>query len=250
MNCSEIANQNSCIFTFFPTNDFEDLGKLQSKADIGIFIGYSPSKKAYRIYNKRTRQIMETMNVQFDELTQMAFEQLGSGPDLHGLTSGHINVAEFDSDTFTNPFAPPDTSSANPRGIFINQSKYALEMLKKYGLDQCDAIDIPMVGQSKLDEDPNGTLVDLTSYRGMVESLMYHTASCPDLVFVVCMCARYQEKPTEKHLIAVKPLSRYLKGTINMGLRYLKDTGFNLTAFLDADHAGCQDSRKSTSDSA
>ncbi|GKE33197.1 retrovirus-related pol polyprotein from transposon TNT 1-94 [Tanacetum coccineum] len=66
----------------YPTNDFEDLGKVQSKVDIGIFIGYSPSKKAYRIYNKRTRQIMDTMNVQFDELTQMAFEQLGSGPDL------------------------------------------------------------------------------------------------------------------------------------------------------------------------
>ncbi|GJW34884.1 hypothetical protein Tco_0057804 [Tanacetum coccineum] len=59
-----------------------DLGKLQPKADIGIFIGYSPSKKAYQIYNKRTRQIMETMNVQFDELTQMASEQRGSGPDL------------------------------------------------------------------------------------------------------------------------------------------------------------------------
>ncbi|GKF38151.1 retrovirus-related pol polyprotein from transposon TNT 1-94 [Tanacetum coccineum] len=76
----------------YPTNDFEDLGKLQPKADIGIFIGYSPSKKAYRIYNKRTRQIMETMNVQFDELIQMASEQLGSGPDLHGLTSGHISL--------------------------------------------------------------------------------------------------------------------------------------------------------------
>ncbi|GJX30187.1 retrovirus-related pol polyprotein from transposon TNT 1-94 [Tanacetum coccineum] len=75
----------------YPTNDFEDLGKLQPKADIGIFIGYSPSKKAYRIYNKRTRQIMETMNVQFDELTQMASEQHGSGPDLHGLTSRHIS---------------------------------------------------------------------------------------------------------------------------------------------------------------
>ncbi|GKB76381.1 retrovirus-related pol polyprotein from transposon TNT 1-94 [Tanacetum coccineum] len=73
------------------TNDFEDLGKLQSKADIGIFIGYSPSKKVYRIYNKRTRQIMETMNVQFDELTQMASEQLGSGPELYGLTSRYIS---------------------------------------------------------------------------------------------------------------------------------------------------------------
>ncbi|GJR48672.1 retrovirus-related pol polyprotein from transposon TNT 1-94 [Tanacetum coccineum] len=62
--------------------------------------------------------------------------------------------------------------SQSPRGIFINQSKYALKMLKKYGLDQCDAVDIPMVGKSKLDEDPNGTLVDPTRYRGMVGSLM------------------------------------------------------------------------------
>ncbi|GJW88311.1 retrovirus-related pol polyprotein from transposon TNT 1-94 [Tanacetum coccineum] len=75
----------------YPTNNFEGLGKLQLKADIKIFISYSPSKKAYRIYNKRTRKIMETMNVQFDELTQMASEQHGSGPDLQGLTSGQIS---------------------------------------------------------------------------------------------------------------------------------------------------------------
>ncbi|GJX92694.1 retrovirus-related pol polyprotein from transposon TNT 1-94 [Tanacetum coccineum] len=138
----------------------------------------------------------------------------------------------------------------SPRGIFINQSKYALEMLKKYGLDQCDAVDISMVGQSKLDEDPNGMLVDPTRYRGMVGSLMYLTASRPSLVFAICMCARYQAKPIEKHLTAVKRVFRYLKGTINIGLWYPKDTGFNLTAFADANHAGCQDSRKSTSDSA
>ncbi|GJT55075.1 hypothetical protein Tco_0990129, partial [Tanacetum coccineum] len=75
----------------YPTNDFEDLGKLQLKADIRILISYSPSKKAYQIYNKRTRQIMEKMNVQFDELTHMASEQHCSGPDIHGLTSGHIS---------------------------------------------------------------------------------------------------------------------------------------------------------------
>ncbi|GKA51979.1 hypothetical protein Tco_0745175 [Tanacetum coccineum] len=123
-------------------------------------------------------------------------------------------------------------------------------MLKKYGFEKCDVVDIPMVGQSKLDEDPNGTPVDPTRYRGMVGSLMYLTASRPDLVFAVCMCARYQAKPTEKHLTAVKRVFRYLKGTINMGLWYPRDTGFNLTAFADADHAGCQDSRKSTSGSA
>ncbi|GJX36456.1 retrovirus-related pol polyprotein from transposon TNT 1-94 [Tanacetum coccineum] len=140
--------------------------------------------------------------------------------------------------------------SQSPRGIFSNQSKYALEMLKKYGLDQCDAVDIPMVRQSKLDEDPNGTLVDPTHYQGMVRSLMYLTASRPDLVFVVCVCAWYQAKPIEKHLIAVKRVFWYLKGTINMGLWYLRDTGFNITDFADADHAGCPDSMKSTSGTA
>ncbi|GKC22464.1 hypothetical protein Tco_1024614 [Tanacetum coccineum] len=73
---------------------------------------------------------------------------------------------------------------------------------------------------------------------------MYVTASSPDLVFAICMCARYQAKPTEKHLIVVKRVFWYLKGTINMGLWYLRDIGFNLTVFADADHAGCQDSRK------
>ncbi|GJZ93629.1 retrovirus-related pol polyprotein from transposon TNT 1-94 [Tanacetum coccineum] len=118
-----------------------------------------------------------------------------------------------------------------------------------YGFEKCDAVDIPMVGQSKLDEDPNGTPFDPT-HRGMVGSLMYLTANSPDLVFAVCMCVRYQARPTEKHLTAIKRVFRYLKGTINMGLWYSKDTGFNLTAFAEADHAGCQDSRKSTSGSA
>ncbi|GJR75234.1 retrovirus-related pol polyprotein from transposon TNT 1-94 [Tanacetum coccineum] len=78
----------------------------------------------------------------------------------------------------------------SPKGIFINQSKYALEILKKYGFDQCDAIDVPMVGQSKLDKDPNETPIDPTRYRGMVGSLMYLTASCPDLVFSICICCQ------------------------------------------------------------
>ncbi|GJX71548.1 retrovirus-related pol polyprotein from transposon TNT 1-94 [Tanacetum coccineum] len=119
-------------------------------------------------------------------------------------------------------------------------------IILKYDLDQCDPVDIPMVERLKLDEDPNRTLVAPTRYRGMVSSLMYLTASCPDLVFAVCMCARYQAKPTEKHLPAVKRVFRYLKGTTNMGLWYPKDTEFDLTAFVDADHACCQDSRKSS----
>ncbi|GJZ05147.1 retrovirus-related pol polyprotein from transposon TNT 1-94 [Tanacetum coccineum] len=140
--------------------------------------------------------------------------------------------------------------SQNPRGIFINQSKYALEILKKYGLDSSASVDTPMVEKMKLDEDRQGKLVDPTRFRGMVGSLMYLSASRPDIVFAVCMCARYQAKPTEKHLHAIKRIFRYLKGTIHMGLWYPKDSGFALRAFADADYAGCQDTRRSTSGSA
>ncbi|GJX54813.1 retrovirus-related pol polyprotein from transposon TNT 1-94 [Tanacetum coccineum] len=96
----------------------------------------------------------------------------------------------------------------------------------------------------------HGTPVDATHYCGMIGSLMYLTSSRPDLIYAACLCARYQAKPTKKLLYAVKRIFRYLKGTIHMGLWYLKDTGMSLTVYSDADHAGCQDTRRSTSGSA
>ncbi|GKC97077.1 retrovirus-related pol polyprotein from transposon TNT 1-94 [Tanacetum coccineum] len=140
--------------------------------------------------------------------------------------------------------------SQNPRGIFINQSKYALEILKKYGLDSNASVDTSMVKKMKLDEDRQGKLVDPTCFHRMVGSLMYLSAIRLDIVFAVCMYARYQAKPIEKHLHAIKQIFRYLKGTIHMGLWYPKDSGFALRAFADADYAGCQDTRRSTSGSA
>ncbi|GJY35177.1 integrase, catalytic region, zinc finger, CCHC-type containing protein [Tanacetum coccineum] len=86
-----------------------------------------------------------------------------------------------------------------------------------------------------------------TKLSKIVGALMYLTTSRPDIVHATCYCARYQAKPTEKHLTVVKRIFRYLKDSINMGLWYPKDTGFELTAFSDSDHAGCLDSRKSTS---
>ncbi|GJY76682.1 hypothetical protein Tco_0481798 [Tanacetum coccineum] len=99
----------------------------------------------------------------------------------------------------------------------------------------------------KLDVDLSGEPVDQSDYRSKIGSLMYLTSSRPDLVQAVCYCARYQARPTQKHLKEVKRIFKYLKGTINMGLWYPKDSGFELTAFSDADHAGCLDTRKSTS---
>ncbi|GJS88949.1 hypothetical protein Tco_0771585 [Tanacetum coccineum] len=106
-----------------------------------------------------------------------------------------------------------------------------------------------MVEKSKLDEDKEGKAVDLSHYRVMIGTLLYLTASRPDKQFSICMCARYQARPTEKRLHAVKRIFRHLKGTVNRGLWYLKDSSIALTTFADADHVGCQDIRHSTSDS-
>ncbi|GJT87623.1 retrovirus-related pol polyprotein from transposon TNT 1-94 [Tanacetum coccineum] len=103
----------------------------------------------------------------------------------------------------------------SPCGIFINQAKYAQEILKKHGMNSCDIVGTP-IATKPLDSDLSGTPVD-PKYHSMVEALMYLTASRPDIVHATCYCARYQ------------------------------DTGFNLTAFSNSDHAGCLDTRKSTS---
>ncbi|GKC22906.1 retrovirus-related pol polyprotein from transposon TNT 1-94 [Tanacetum coccineum] len=405
----------------YPTNDSEDLGKLKATTDIGIFVGYAPNRKRYRIYNKRTRRIMETIHVQFNELSKpMAPVHISTGPGPILLMSGQIcsglvldpvptapyvpptnkdleilfqpmfdeyleppnierpvppapavqvliilagvvagptiednpftqadnipfvnvftpkpsseesssgdviepknvktaidkacwfeaiqeEIHEFDSlqnkarlsesslqmplaktwssnvktaflngelkeevyvsqpEGFVDPdhpthfyrlkktlyddiiFASTDPKacdiiskemsskfqmlmmgkmlfflglqvSQSPGGIFINQSKYALEILTKYGMHTSDPVDTPMVDRSKLDEDPLRNPVDQTQFRGVVGSLMYLTASRPDLVFVVYMCARYQAEPTKKHLEAIKRVFWYLRGTIN-----------------------------------
>nr|GEY15347.1 hypothetical protein [Tanacetum cinerariifolium] len=470
----------------YPTNDSENLGKLQPKADIGIFIGYAPTKKAFQIYNRRTRRIIETIHVDFDELMVMASEQSSSGPALHEMTpvtisSGlsrkdwdllfqplfdelltpppsvdppapeviapidevvapelaestglpsstlvdqdapspsksqttpetqpliiphdveeenhDIEVVHMDNDPlfvelegilknkarlvargyrqedgidFEESFAPvarleavriflayathknmvvyqmdmktaflngnmweevyvsqpdgfmdPDNPnhvyklkkalyglkqaprangndlllvqiyvddiifaasthelcdlfvkimcskfkmsmmgkisfflglqiSQSPRGIFINQSKYALESLNKYGFESCDPVDTPTVEKSKLDEDKERKAVDPSHYRGMIGTLFYLTANRPDLQFAICMCVWYYARPIKKHLHAVKRIFRYLCGTVNRGLWYLKDSSIALTAFAYGDYAGCQDARRSTSSS-
>nr|GEV56655.1 copia protein [Tanacetum cinerariifolium] len=403
----------------FSKASIEDLRKLQPTADIGIIVGYAPSRKGYRIYNKRTQRIMETIHVHFDELSEpMAPMQLEppfverlvsptiavQGPVIlagtpssttinqdepspshspssselqphishQGVVAGSTIIeynpfAHANNDPFVNVFAPEassvtsssrDTSLANMRirtttrlchdyssqvdlkvkldeyddvlknearlvangyrqeegidfeelftpvarieaiRIFIanaaskNITIYQMDVktsfligelkeevyvsqlegfvdpnhlthvnrLKKalYGLkqahrawmDSCDPVDTPMVDRLKLDEDPLGILVDQTRFRSMVGSLMYLTASKPNLVFAVCMCARYEASPTKKHLEALKRVFWYLRGTINWGLWYPKDTVMALTAYVDTNHAGCQDTRRSTSGSA
>nr|GEU50767.1 retrovirus-related Pol polyprotein from transposon TNT 1-94 [Tanacetum cinerariifolium] len=419
---------------YYPTNDSESLGKQQLKADIGIFIGYAPKKKAFQNYNRRTRRIIETIHVDFDELTATASEQSSSGPALHEMTHATISsgLPLFDelltSPPSVNLPAPEviasiakvvalkpavSTSSAfsttvdqdapsptmqeelneferlevwelvprpdkvmfitlkwiykvkldklgcilknrarlvargyrqeegidfeesfasvarleairiflafaayqnmvvyqmdvktaflngnlreevfvsqpdgfvdpdNPNHVYkLKKALYGLkqaprtwyDMLSSFLISQdfskglvdptlfiyrnnndlilsCDPVDTPMVEKSKLDEDKEGKAVDPSHYRGIISTLLYLTASRPVLKFAICVCARYQAQPAEKHLHAVKRIFRYLRGTVNRGLWYPKDSSIALTAFADADYAGCQDTRRSTSGS-
>nr|GFA88999.1 hypothetical protein [Tanacetum cinerariifolium] len=356
-------------------NDREDIGKLGAKGDIGFFIGYSADSYAYRIYNRRTKKIMETMNVSFDKLSAMAFEQRISKIRLQCMTSGQISSGldltyapstittqqptegELDllfeamyDDYFggqssaTVENVPPaqepqvrqtmeairiflayaahksftmfqmdvknaflhgslkeDVYVSQPEGfidadhpshvyklkkalyglkqaprawydelltfllqnhfikgtinptLFIRRfhddilvSKYVLEILNKYGMESYDHTGTPMEIKDKLDLDQNGPPIDATKYRSIIGALMYLTCSRPNIVHATCLCAWYQAKPTEKHLKEVKRIFCYLRGTVNIGLWYTKDFGFELTGFSDADYAGCKDTFKST----
>jgi hypothetical protein len=102
----------------------------------------------------------------------------------------------------------------------------------------------PMHPSTSLDKDESGKNVSEKEFRGMIESLLYLTASRPDIVFSVGLCARFQSSPKESHLIAVKRIFRYLVGTQNVGLWYKKGTHFDLQAYCDADYAGDKIERK------
>nr|GEV09922.1 uncharacterized mitochondrial protein AtMg00810-like [Tanacetum cinerariifolium] len=160
---------------------------------------------------------------------------------LNGPLKEKVYVAQPDG------FVDPDHLKKDFRSTNPHQAKYALEILYKNGMEKCQSIGTPMATKPKLDADLSGNPVDQTNYRSKIRSLMYLTSSRPDIVQAVCFCARYQSRPTEKHLKEVKRIFRYLKGTVNMGLWYPEGFSFDLTAFSDVDHAGCIDSCKITS---
>ena len=136
-----------------------------------------------------------------------------------------------------------------PTGLFISQEKYTRELLVKYNLKDLKGKATPMANGVKLDADEKGNSVDQKLYRGMIGSLLYLTASRPDILFCVCLCARFQSNPKESHLTAVKRIFRYLIGTENLGLWYPKGQEFSVVGYCDADFAGCRVERKSTSGS-
>ncbi|GJZ59542.1 putative ribonuclease H-like domain-containing protein [Tanacetum coccineum] len=132
------------------------------------------------------------------------------------------------------------------KGIFISQDKYVHEILRKFNYTDVKSASTPTDLEKPLVKDADADDVDEHLYRSMIGSLMYLTASRPDIMFAVCACARFQVSPKTSHLLAVKRIFRYLKGKPSLGLWYSKDSPLELVAYTDSDYAGATLDRKST----
>ncbi|GJT23761.1 putative ribonuclease H-like domain-containing protein [Tanacetum coccineum] len=131
-------------------------------------------------------------------------------------------------------------------GIFISQDKYVAEILKKFDFANVKTASTPIETQKPLVKDEEASDVDVHLYRSMIGSLMYLTASRPDIMFAVCACSRFQVTPKSSHLSAVKRIFRYLKGKPKLGLWYPRVSSFDLESYSDSDYAGANLDRKST----
>ena len=130
---------------------------------------------------------------------------------------------------------------------FITQSKYIREILKKFGLEDSKPVSTPMAIGHKLTKNDESAEVNQTMYKSMIGKLQYVVHSRPDIALAFGIVARFFANPRENHLMAVKRIMRYLKGTDDFGLYYKKNKKFKLNAYTDADWGGNIDDRKSTS---
>jgi hypothetical protein len=132
-------------------------------------------------------------------------------------------------------------------GTFVHQTKYTKDLLRRFGMENCKPIMTPMGASSTIEPDEDGEPVNQKEYRSMIGSLLYLTASRPDIQFSVCLCARFQASPRASHLQAVKRILRYIHGTQEFGIWFSASSYVSLRSFTDADLGGCKIDRKSTS---
>ncbi|GKE14312.1 retrovirus-related pol polyprotein from transposon TNT 1-94, partial [Tanacetum coccineum] len=240
--------------------DFEEFFAPVARMEaIRIFLAYAAHKRSLHVYKlkKALYGLKQAPRAWYDELSTFLLQN----HFFKGIIDPTLFIRHFDDDILVVQVYVDDIifGSTHPRytQLFSDLMKsrfkmsmmgeMMLEILKKYGMESCDPVGTPMEFKDKLDLDQHGSPVDAMKYRSMIGALMYLTSSRPDIVHATCLCARYQAKPTEKHLKEVKRIFRYLRGTVNTGLWYTKDSGFELTGFSDADYAGCKDTFKSTS---
>ena len=131
-------------------------------------------------------------------------------------------------------------------GIFISQGAYAKDILKRFGMDNCNPVATPMELGAKLSKLEGGNAVDATEYRSLIGSLRYLTCTRPNIMFAVGVASRFMKDPKASHMKAAKMILRYVKGTKQLRLHYLKTNNFLLSCYVDNDWAGDVDDRKST----
>ncbi|GKD64452.1 retrovirus-related pol polyprotein from transposon TNT 1-94 [Tanacetum coccineum] len=241
------ANKNMMVYQMDVKTTFLN-GELKEEVYVCQLEGFIDPDHPNHVYylKKALYGLKQAPQAWYDTLSKFLLAQGFS----NGVVDPTLFIRKIGKHTLHVQIYVDDIASTDPRDCdhFSNEmsTKFQMSMMGQMSF----FLDTPMVERSNLDEGLLGIPVDQTRYRQMIGSLQYLTTSRPDLVFAVCMCARYQSKHTKKHLEAVKRVFWYLQGTINMGLWYPKDTAMALIAYADADHAGCQDTRRSTSGSA
>ncbi|CAL8169299.1 unnamed protein product [Prunus armeniaca] len=204
--------------------------------------GYVRGSVDKTLFVKRFKKDVLIAQVYVDDIV------VGFTSDLHVQDFIYVMTSEFEMSLVgeLNYFLGLQIKQSHD-GIFISQSKYAKNLVTKFGLEGAKSARTPMSTSAKIHRDLHGKSVDQTLYRSMIGSLLYLTASRPDISFSVGVCARFQSDPNESHLFAVKRIIKYVSETIEFGLWYTYDTCVNLVGYSDADWAGCSDDRKSTS---
>nr|GFA00177.1 integrase, catalytic region, zinc finger, CCHC-type, peptidase aspartic, catalytic [Tanacetum cinerariifolium] len=226
----------------YPKNDHEDIRKLGAKGDIGFFIGYSADSCAYRVYNRRTKKTIETINMSFDELSAMAFEQRRE-PLRPVLTR---NQLRSDGDMCIYALT---VSTMEPKNIKKAMTDPAWIESMQEELLQFKRLDVWVLVPSPDNISPL-TLKWMEAIRIFSAYAVHKSFSVFQMDVKTAFLhgsLKEDDKPIEKHLKEVKRIFHYLWGTINMGLWYMKDSGFELTEFSDADYARCKDTFNSTS---
>ncbi|GJZ20421.1 putative ribonuclease H-like domain-containing protein [Tanacetum coccineum] len=225
-------------------------GKFDGKSDEGYLLGYSTSSKAFRVSlgkNKRTYSEYILLIHYNRHRTRTSNKECGSGAQeqlLQLLLQQGIQVLEDDFDKEGQHQMPEDDQIWQDKLKMMD--KYVAEILKKFDFANVKTASTPIETQKPLVKDEEASDVDVHLYRSMIGSLMYLTASRPDIMFAVCACSRFQVTPKSSHLSVVKRIFRYLKGKPKLGLWYPKVSTFDLESYSDSDYAGANLDRKST----
>ncbi|GJS52293.1 retrovirus-related pol polyprotein from transposon TNT 1-94 [Tanacetum coccineum] len=238
-------------------NHMDHLGKFDEKADNEFFLGYSPMAKAFRDYG--SPEDTPELIILDDQPTPSKDDHRGlaDGIDPNEVQDYTISKIQTcptqiipSAETNSQPFVPQDIcaflNGKISEEVYMQQPpRFERSEHPDTSLSECLS-EMPYASPNNLGPNESGVSVNKALFRGMIRPLMYLTTSRPDIQFSTCLCARYQANPKESHLVSVKRIFRYLKGTPNIGLWYHKGSCFHLKAYSDSDYAGCNLDRKST----